>query len=64
VLEALLQKYATEGMVDELDNVKILRIPPFSAMGTLVELVGEFGGKAGFERAVHELQAELYPEAA
>jgi len=64
VLEALLEKYATEGVVDELDNVKILRIPPFSQMGTLVELVGEFGGKAGFERAVHELQAELYPEAA
>ncbi|MCS5699628.1 DEAD/DEAH box helicase family protein [Cyanobium sp. FGCU-52] len=64
VLEALLEKYATEGVVDDLDNVKILRIPPFSQMGTLVELVGEFGGKAGFERAVHALQAELYPEAA
>jgi type I restriction enzyme R subunit len=64
VLEALLEKYATEGVVDDLDNVKILRIPPFSQMGTVVELVDGFGGKAGFERAVHDLQAELYREAA
>ena len=64
VLEALLDKYATEGVVDDLDNVKILRIPPFSQMGTVVELVDGFGGKAGFERAVHDLQAELYREAA
>jgi len=64
VLEALLEKYATEGVVDELDNVRILAIPPFSQMGTQLQLIREFGGKAGFERAVHELQSELYREAA
>jgi type I restriction enzyme R subunit len=64
VLEALLEKYATEGVVDDLDNVKILAIPPFSQMGTQLQLIREFGGKAGFERAVHELQSELYREAA
>jgi type I restriction enzyme R subunit len=64
VLEALLEKYAMEGMVDDLDNVKILAIPPFSQMGTQLQLIREFGGKAGFERAVHELQSELYREAA
>lgn len=50
--------------MDDLDNVKILAIPPFSQMGTQLQLVREFGGKAGFERAVHELQSELYREAA
>lgn len=64
VLEALLEKYATEGVVDDLDNVKILAIPPFSQMGTPLQLIREFGGKAGFEQAVHELQGELYREAA
>jgi type I restriction enzyme, R subunit len=64
VLEALLDKYATEGVVDELDNVRILAIPPFSQMGTQLQLIREFGGKSGFERAVHDLQAELYREAA
>jgi len=64
VLEALLDKYATEGVVDDLDNVKILAIPPFSQMGTPLQLIREFGGKAGFEQAVHELQSELYREAA
>jgi type I restriction enzyme, R subunit len=64
VLEALLAKYQHEGVVDELDNVKILQIPPFSAMGTPLELVRCFGGKADYERAVHALQAALYAEAA
>lgn len=64
VLEALLAKYQDEGVVDVLDNLKILQIPPFSAMGTAVELVSCFGGKAAYERAVHDLQAALYAEAA
>jgi type I restriction enzyme R subunit len=64
VLEALLDKYASEGVVDELDNVRILAIPPFSQMGTQLQLIREFGGRGGFERAVHDLQAELYREAA
>ena len=64
VLEALLAKYQDEGVVGELDNVKILRIPPFTSMGTPLELVRCFGDRAGFERAVHDLQAALYAEAA
>ena len=64
VLEALLAKYQDGGVVDELADVKILRIPPFSAMGTQLELLRPFGSKAGFERAVHDLQTALYAEAA
>ena len=64
VLEALLAKYQDEGLVGELDNVKMLEIPPFSAMGTPLQLIQPFGGKAGFEQAVHELQAALYQESA
>ena len=64
MLEALLAKYQDEGIVGGLDNVKMLEIPPFSDMGTPLQLIKPFGGKAGFEQAVHELQAALYQESA
>lgn len=60
VLEALLTKYQDEGMVEGLDSVKVLEIPPFNGMGTPFQLVKQFGSKAGFETAVHELQEALY----
>lgn len=64
ILEALLDKYQDEGVVGELDKVKILEIPPFNGMGTPLQLINQFGSKAGFESAVHELQAALYQEIA
>jgi len=64
VLEALLAKYQDEGVVGGLDNVHILEIPPFNAMGTPLQLIKQFGSKANFENAVHELQAALYQETA
>ena len=63
VLEVLLQKYQDEG-VTELDDPKILKVLPFTQMGTPLELLKPFGGREGFEKAVHELQSALYNEAA
>ncbi len=63
VLEALLQKYQDTGAVN-LDDPRILRIAPFDAMGTPVELVRQFGTRADFERAVRDLQSALYQEVA
>ena len=63
VLEALLQQYQDQGVMD-LDDPRILQIPPFDAMGTPVELIKQFGTRADFARAVHELQATLYENAA
>ena len=63
VLDALLAKYADEGVLN-LDDANVLTIPPFSALGTRVELIRAFGGKPGFERAVHDLQSALYQETA
>ena len=63
VLEALLQKYQDEG-VTALDDPRILRVAPFDTMGTPVELLKRFGGRKGFEKAVHELQSALYEKAA
>lgn len=59
VLETLLAKYQDEGVTD-LDNPRILQIPPFDAMGTPVELIGRFGTRRDFERAVREMQAVMY----
>ncbi len=63
VLEALLQKYEDEGVTD-IDDPRILKVAPFDAMGTPIELLKTFGGRNGFEQAVHELQSALYGKAA
>jgi type I restriction enzyme, R subunit len=62
VLETLLTKYQDEGIVTGLDNVKILEIPPFNAMGTPFQLIKQFGSRDSFENAVRELQTALYQE--
>jgi len=59
VLDALLQKYQDEGIVD-LGDPRILQIPPIDSIGTPVELIRQFGSRAGFEEAVYELQDALY----
>ena len=63
VLDALLAKYADEGVLN-LDDTNVLRIAPFSAIGMPLQLIKAFGGREGFEQAVHELQAALYQETA
>lgn len=62
VLEALLQKYQDQGVLN-LDDPKVLQIPPFSSMGTPVQLIKEFGTRVDYEHAVHELQSALYEKA-
>ncbi len=63
VLEALLAKYQDQG-VTGLDDPRILKVAPFDAMGTPLELLKPFGGRTGFEKAVHELQNALYERVA
>jgi type I restriction enzyme, R subunit len=63
VLDALLQKYQDEGVMS-IDDPHILKVAPFDAMGTPIELLKQFGGRDGFEKAVHEIQSALYQEVA
>jgi type I restriction enzyme R subunit len=63
VLDALLEKYRDEGVLN-LDDANVLRVTPFTAMGSVVQLIQAFGGKDGFERAVHEMQDAIYQESA
>ena len=59
VLDALLEKYQDEGLVD-LGDPRILQVSPIDKIGTPVELIRQFGSRNGFEQAVHELQSALY----
>ena len=63
VLDALLTKYANEGVLN-LDDTNVLRIPPFTQLGTPVQLIEAFGGREDFVAAVHVLQSALYRETA
>ena len=63
VLDALLEKYRDEGVLN-LGDTNVLRVTPFSGMGSVVQLIQAFGGKQGFEKAAHELQEALYQETA
>ena len=63
VLDALLAKYADEGVL-ALDDADVLRIPPLDALGTPVQLIRAFGGRDAFVAAARDLQAALYRETA
>jgi len=62
VLQSLLDKYADEGLAN-LEDVNILRLDPFSNMGTPIEIIQEFGGKEEYLKAIHEIESELYKTA-
>lgn len=62
VMTALLDKYADEG-VGTLENAKVLKLKPFSDIGTPVEIINQvFGGKNNYEQAIQELEQELYKQ--
>jgi type I restriction enzyme, R subunit len=61
VLEALLVKYADEGVLN-LDDADVLTLAPFNAIGTRFELIKAFGGRENFDLAVRQMQSELYTE--
>ncbi|WP_069265190.1 EcoAI/FtnUII family type I restriction enzme subunit R [Paraburkholderia nodosa] len=63
VLEALLDKYADEGVMT-IENNNVLKLEPFKTLGTPVEIInGVFGGKAKYEEALQALENELFKEA-
>jgi type I restriction enzyme, R subunit len=62
VLEALLAKFADEG-VDDIEDMKVLRVSPLDKIGTPVELVQRFGGRAPYQKAVRELEDQLFGSA-
>jgi type I restriction enzyme R subunit len=59
VLEALLDKYADDG-VGQLENRLVLRLDPFRQMGSPASIAKFFGGTQQYLDAVRELENELY----
>ena len=62
VLEALLDKYAENGILD-FEKANILEIPPFNTIGTPPRIIKLFGGVEGFTKAVKELKEQIYKTA-
>ncbi|MEI7708050.1 MAG: DEAD/DEAH box helicase family protein [Chlorobium sp.] len=59
VLDALLDKYADEGIV-QIEAPQILSIAPFTQFGTPMEIIRVFNGLDHYQQAVHELEHALY----
>lgn len=60
VISKLLEKYENEG-INNIDDVKILKLPEFKEFGSQLEIVKKgFGGKQKYEMAIKELVHELY----
>ena len=59
VLEALLDKYANDG-ISQLENRKVLSLDPFRQMGSPASIAKLFGGNKQYFEAVKELEQEIY----
>ncbi len=59
VLEALLDKYADEGIVT-IESNEVFKIQPFTDLGSPSELVRSFGGRPQYLSALQTLERELY----
>lgn len=59
VLGTLMDKYASDGL-KEIEETKILQLTEFQQFGSPMKIVKEFGGKAAYEKAVKELEDEIF----
>ena len=59
VIEALLEKYANDG-ITEIERTEVLRLDPFRRIGNPARIAKLFGGKEGYLKAVKELEEEIY----
>ncbi|MEH0166691.1 EcoAI/FtnUII family type I restriction enzme subunit R [Roseateles microcysteis] len=59
VLDALLDKYADEGIAT-IESNEVLRLQPLSDLGSPVELIKSFGGRPQYLQALNTLEREIY----
>lgn len=59
VIDALLDKYADAG-IENIESMTVLKVNPFLQFGTLMEIVGFFGGKEEYKNALQEIENLLY----
>jgi type I restriction enzyme R subunit len=59
ILQEILGKY-TEFGFDQIDNMNILKVPPISRHGNLLEIAQVFGGVPELKKAITDLQTMIY----
>ena len=59
VLELLLDKYADAG-IGEIESLDVLKLQPFDALGSVPQIIKEFGGKPQYLAAIRDLERTLY----
>jgi type I restriction enzyme, R subunit len=59
VLDALLDKYADEG-IENIEDINVLKVQPIDKIGTPMEIVKLFGNKQKYLEALQELKNQLY----
>jgi type I restriction enzyme R subunit len=62
VLEALLDKYADEG-IENIESMEVLKVKPLNEFGSPIEIISEFGSKEAYLKAIQDLENELYKTA-
>ena len=62
VLDALLDKYSDEG-IENIEDIKVLKVNPFDRFGTPTEIIKLFGGKHQYLQALTELEQAIYQAA-
>ena len=63
VLGILLDKYADQGL-ETIERIDVLRLDPFTQIGTPIEIVKSFGGRDMYLEAVKKLETALYATSA
>jgi type I restriction enzyme, R subunit len=59
VLNSLLEKYESDG-ITSIEQGSVLKVKPLNTIGSPVELVRAFGKKEDFEKAIKDLENEIY----
>ena len=59
VLEALIDKYADEGITN-IESMNVLKVKPLVDFGSPMEIIKQFGSKEKYLEAIKELEKELY----
>ena len=63
VLGILLDKYADQGL-DTIEKLDVLKLDPFTKIGTPIEIVRSFGGRDAYLEALQKLETALYATSA
>ena len=59
MLEALLEKYATDG-IENIEDMIVLKVAPINQLGTPLEIFKHFGGKENYLAALKTLESHIY----